>query len=115
MKFPSDEKVESLSDLLLQSWMPRPHGGRPIHYTTASRWAARGVAGVRLEVLFIGGAICSTRQAIERFFAAVANARINRGKATAKDRDRNTSRDTTRSVSRSNATRTKRRRKATAA
>lgn len=43
------------------------HHGRPPHISTLYRWATRGIRGVRLETLLIGGARCTTRQAIYRF------------------------------------------------
>ena len=40
--------------------------GEP-HVATLFRWASRGVGGVKLEVLRVGGRTCTSREAIQRF------------------------------------------------
>lgn len=44
----------------------RPNGKR-LHISAVYRWAQRGVRGVRLEVIRIGGATYTTREALQRF------------------------------------------------
>lgn len=48
--------------------------GKPPHPSVIYRWCSRGLKAkdgtvVRLECLVCGGAICTSREAIERFFA----------------------------------------------
>jgi len=47
-----------------------PHG---VHVATLHRWIRRGVRGVRLERIRIGGTTCTTEQALGRFFAALSS------------------------------------------
>lgn len=46
-----------------------PHG---IHVATLHRWIRRGVRGVRLEKICIGGTTCTSEEALGRFFAALS-------------------------------------------
>lgn len=43
--------------------------GRP-HIATVWRWINRGVRGVKLETVMIGGRRFTSREALERFFAS---------------------------------------------
>jgi hypothetical protein len=45
----------------------RRKGSRP-HLATFYRWAERGIRGVRLESIQIGGTRCTSTQALQRFF-----------------------------------------------
>jgi Protein of unknown function (DUF1580) len=45
--------------------------GRP-HISTLHRWRLRGVRGVRLETVLIGGRRFTSREALQRFVAAVS-------------------------------------------
>ncbi len=49
-------------------------GGQPVHPCTISLWHRRGVRGVRLETLMIGGRRCTSLEALARFHAAVSQA-----------------------------------------
>lgn len=42
------------------------------HVSTLHRWARKGLRGVRLEVIRIGGTTCTSREALGRFFAALS-------------------------------------------
>lgn len=48
--------------------------GRPIHRATLERWRTRGVSGVVLETVKVGGIRFTTFEAIERFIT-----RLTRG------------------------------------
>lgn len=48
--------------------------GGPVHVSTIHRWRLKGVRGVRLETFLRGGVRQTTREAIERFFAATTAA-----------------------------------------
>jgi hypothetical protein len=48
--------------------------GRGLHVATLWRWAHRGVRGVRLETVMVGGIRYTSREALERFVAATTAA-----------------------------------------
>ena len=41
--------------------------GRKIHISTLYRWANRGVKGIRLETVRVGGTLCTSQEALQRF------------------------------------------------
>jgi len=47
--------------------LPRRRRGRKPHVSTLWRWATRGLRGVRLEVIRVGGTLCTSREALQRF------------------------------------------------
>ena len=47
--------------------LPRRRGDRPVHVATIHRWRSRGLKGIRLEAIRIGGAWHSSREAFGRF------------------------------------------------
>src|SRR5262249_19645915 len=53
-------------------WLPTRRGDRPPHASCLFRWAKYGLRGVRLETLRVGGTLCTSREALERFFARLA-------------------------------------------
>jgi hypothetical protein len=64
------ERVYALADLPRR--LPRRRGGKRIHVSTLFRWAKTGLRArdgrvVHLAVLRIGGTLCSTVEAIQRF------------------------------------------------
>jgi hypothetical protein len=58
--------------------LPVRRCGRPIHTATWHRWATRGLHGIVLETIRVGGTRCTTRGAIESFFRSLtyATARV---------------------------------------
>src|SRR5262245_32119544 len=48
--------------------LPSRRAGKPTHVATLYRWAQRGLRGVRLETLQVGGTLCTSREALQRFF-----------------------------------------------
>ncbi len=62
----SHESVVSLTDTIKH--LPRRRGGRDVHVATLYRWAQRGVRGVRLKILKVGGTKCTSLEALQRFF-----------------------------------------------
>jgi hypothetical protein len=46
---------------------PLRRDGRPTHVSTVYRWISRGVRGVRLEAIRIGGVTYTSREAVQRF------------------------------------------------
>lgn len=51
--------------------LPRCRGGRPVNPSTLWRWATRGLRGVRLETIRVGGSTCTSTEAVKRFLAAL--------------------------------------------
>lgn len=43
------------------------------HLSTMCRWANQGVNGVKLETVKVGGATCTSREALHRFFERCSN------------------------------------------
>ncbi|MCK6484476.1 MAG: DUF1580 domain-containing protein [Phycisphaerae bacterium] len=52
---------------------PRPTGKR-LHISAVYRWTLRGVRGVRLETVKIGGTTYTSREAIQRFSERLSGA-----------------------------------------
>lgn len=52
---------------------PRPNGKR-LHISAVYRWTLRGVKGVRLETVKIGGTTYTSREAIQRFSERLSGA-----------------------------------------
>jgi hypothetical protein len=50
---------------------PPGRAGRPTHVSTLVRWITRGVLGVRLEALRVGGRWMTSHEACQRFAAAL--------------------------------------------
>lgn len=51
--------------------VPRRRAGRKVATSTLYRWITHGVRGVRLEAMAAGGGLVTSREALERFFAAL--------------------------------------------
>ena len=70
-----DPTVESPIPLLQVprlAWLPHRRKGRPLNPSTVFAWAKRGLRGAKLEVLHIGGTMCTSEQALLRFFNAIS-------------------------------------------
>lgn len=48
--------------------LPRRRAGRKAHPSSLYRWANNGLRGVRLETLQVGGTLCTSVPAMQRFF-----------------------------------------------
>ncbi|HEX3655113.1 MAG TPA: DUF1580 domain-containing protein [Pirellulales bacterium] len=55
--------------------LPNRRGGKKPHVSTLYRWALRGIKGVQLETIPIGGSTCTSREALQRFFDRLQTAR----------------------------------------
>lgn len=64
---PITETLVKLTEVPRLSWMPRPRRKR-IHSSTIFRWTKRGLRGVVLETIRIGGTLYTSEQALLRFF-----------------------------------------------
>jgi hypothetical protein len=53
--------------------LPGP-SGKGVHVSTLWRWSFRGVRGIRLETVLIGGIRYTSREALERFVASTTAA-----------------------------------------
>ena len=60
------EQVLTLRDAA--KLLPRRRRGRKPHFSTLWRWATRGLRGVRLETIRIGNCLCTSHEALQRFF-----------------------------------------------
>jgi Protein of unknown function (DUF1580) len=52
---------------------PGSRQGRPTHVATLYRWAGRGIRGVRLEAVRVGGCLYTSREAMQRFAERLTN------------------------------------------
>jgi hypothetical protein len=59
-----DEQIVTLKDAC--TYLPR-RNGRKMHVATVYRWSVAGVRGVVLETIQVGGARCTSLEAIRRF------------------------------------------------
>lgn len=55
---------------------PRPTG-RLVHISAVYRWILRGVRGVRLESIKVGGTAYTSQEALQRFGDRLSEARLN--------------------------------------
>ena len=59
------ETVLSLSEAT--GHLPRRRAGKRPHVATLYRWASEGVQGVKLDTLRVGGTLCTSLEALQRF------------------------------------------------
>ena len=62
----TNEHVVSLNDAA--QMLPRRREGKKPHPATLYRWTVRGVKGVILETIQVGGTRCTSVEALQRFF-----------------------------------------------
>lgn len=67
-----DEQLYSFLQIARADWLPRRSNGRTPHFQTFMRWAKVGIFGVRLESVRVGMTLCTSREAIQRFFDRVS-------------------------------------------
>ncbi|MFO0889898.1 MAG: DUF1580 domain-containing protein [Isosphaeraceae bacterium] len=67
---PFSETVISLVEAARM--LPQRPTGKALHVAALRRWAARGIRGHKLEVIYIGGTVCTSREALARFFATIS-------------------------------------------
>ena len=71
-----DTLVETLLPLAQAAdELPRRRRGRKTNLSTLYRWSQAGCRGVRLETIQIGGTRCTSREALQRFFERLSQAR----------------------------------------
>ena len=60
------EQVLTISDACAR--LPRRRAGKRPHPATLYRWANQGVRGHHLETIQVGGTLCTSIEALQRFF-----------------------------------------------
>ncbi len=61
----TNEEVISLNNATAH--LPRRRSGKRPHVSTLFRWAQRGCRGVKLEVIRVGGTLCTSVESLQRF------------------------------------------------
>ena len=61
------EKVVTLTEAAKLDCLPARRAGKRPHVATMFRWVTTGVGGVKLEALRVGGTLCTSIEAIQRF------------------------------------------------
>lgn len=64
------ERLVPLADVPAR--LPPTRRGKKIHLSAVYRWTTRGLAGVKLETLQVGGRRCTSLEALQRFFTALS-------------------------------------------
>lgn len=70
------EKLVTLTEAVLL--IPEVKGRGPVTTRTISNWTRHGRRGVVLETVSIGGVLTTSKEALERFFARLADTRERR-------------------------------------
>ena len=76
----TNERVLPLSQACRH--LPRRRGIKPTHPATLYRWAKGGIKGVRLETIKVGGSMCTSIEALQRFcerLSAAGQQEVGRG------------------------------------
>lgn len=53
--------------------LPNRRRGKKPHVATLYRWAHQGLRGIRLETIQVGGTLCTSHEALQRFFERLSN------------------------------------------
>lgn len=56
-------------------YVGRLKGTKAVAFQTLFRWSTKGCSGVVLETIYVGGTRCTSKEALQRFFAGVTVAR----------------------------------------
>jgi hypothetical protein len=54
--------------------VPNRASGRGVNVSTPWRWSLRGIRGIKLDTILIGGTRYTSREALQRFFVATTAA-----------------------------------------
>ena len=65
-----EEELVSFSEAAER--LPRRRAGKKPHVATLYRWAGLGLRGVRLETIQVGGTMCTSVEALQRFFGRLS-------------------------------------------
>lgn len=80
------ESVLSLADAAKR--LPQRRGGKRPHVATLYRWASAGVRGVKLETLQVGGTLCTSLEALQRFCERCSGGAAESTPQTTRSRER---------------------------
>lgn len=81
-----NEEVLSLTEATKR--LPRRRRGKRPHIATLYRWVQHGVRGVRLEAIQVGGTLCTSLEALQRFCERCTDASDRPSPSTSKSRER---------------------------
>ncbi len=81
-----NETVVSLTEA--SKHLPRRRAGKRPHPATLYRWVQHGVRGVKLEAIQVGGTLCTSLQALQRFCEACTDPSSRPPSSTSKSRER---------------------------
>lgn len=70
------EKVVTFAEVPRLGCIPRRRGDRRLHVSTIHRWHLRGIRGIHLEAIRVGGTLCTSVEAMQRFFERLAAPRV---------------------------------------
>ena len=88
-----DLKEESVLSLVeAAKKLPRRRAGKKPHVATLYRWASHGLKGIRLETIQVGGTLCTSIEALQRFFERLSGPRSESAIVTPPASDRRISR-----------------------
>jgi len=62
--------------------LPRRRKGKKPHIATFYRWAMRGCRGIKLETIRVGGTLCTSIEALQRFCERLSNPESPRPRTT---------------------------------
>ena len=68
--------------------LPRQPNGKALHISTLYRWCSRGLRGVQLESLRLGGRVVTSIEALQRFAERCSTAESTAGSSTTQRRKR---------------------------
>lgn len=68
------ETIVSFSEA--SNHLPRRRASKRPHPATLYRWASKGLHGIKLETIQVGGTLCTSIEALQRFFDSLSE--INR-------------------------------------
>ena len=68
--------------------LPRRRRGKRPHVATLYRWVQQGVRGVKLEAIQVGGTLCTSLEALQRFCERCTDPSSRPPSSTSKSRER---------------------------
>ena len=80
------ERVVTLNEATKH--LPRRRAGKGVHVATLHRWANAGSRGVKLETLRVGGTLCTSLEALQRFCERCTDPSSRPLSSTSKSRER---------------------------
>ena len=80
------EEVVSLTDATKH--LPKRRAGKRPHVATLYRWAQQGIRGVKLETIQVGGTLCTSLEALQRFCERCTDPSIRPSSPASKSRER---------------------------